>query len=780
MASRLRRKIASTFSAYGRASGVASGTVVGSIKNLPPVWVTGNPFTAYRVSGQWGTYQLSATDPEGQAITYSAGSPALPAGWVLPSNGLLQIPPSTAAGRYFFGANASDGVSVTSFIFTVDVADNTAPAWTTAAAISITQGTTTYQIVATDPDAGQTVTYALQGGSSLPSGWSLSSSGLLTLPSNAVAQQYPSFVVEASDGFVAVPRTFTVTVSEASTGTLIPAAKLYDWSRAGVPGGIPNRTTIYTTLAAGSTGAQIMSAINACPANQVVQLAAGTFPVSATMAFANKSNVTLRGAGRGQTILSVTGSRAYNIVIGNTSANWPQDGYTGPALTVGAAKGDFVVTLASTSTFAVGDKVALTVTDDPQVPVMTVDGLGRAKAFRTRVEAKTATTLTLLDPLPFAMPLTRAPNVHVITDGFSTLVGIEDLTIDCSPGSIVYGVCRWNTDSCWLRNVEIKQASNYDLFDVNAIHNETRDCFLNSIKGNSTNGSGFLNQHSSNGLFENNVIYFTFPHLEQNFGVSACVFAYNFCIDNGVSGVTQGASIDTNHGAHNAMNLFEGNISPQYCADGYFGSVSDDVAFRNRFHGTNEGGTYSGSNGSHCVELNRFTRNYTLVENVLGATQAYWTSKGGGTLVYNPGEAAAEPCVYLFGYPNLGNTGYSGTAQLSAGDPWSNWSAWPGGSPSGGAAGFQELDRDVALTTLLKRNYNAVSNGIHADEQQTSTEPASLYKTSKPSWFGSLAWPAFGTGGSTSFGVGGLASDANGDFKNKIPAAYRFYNGTNP
>src|SRR5437867_9208420 len=68
--------------------------------------------------------------------------------------------------------------------------------------------------------------------------------------------------------------------AESWSGILDPSRAI-DWSHAGIPGGIPNRTTICASLDPGSTAAQIDAAIAACPANQVVFLSAGTFTLSA-------------------------------------------------------------------------------------------------------------------------------------------------------------------------------------------------------------------------------------------------------------------------------------------------------------------------------------------------------------------------------------------------------------------------------------------------------------------------------------------------------------------
>src|SRR5712691_7997292 len=79
--------------------------------------------------------------------------------------------------------------------------------------------------------------------------------------------------------------------------TLISASRRIDWSQAGVPGGIPNRTTICATLSPGASAAQINGAIASCPDGQVVKLNAGIYNLSTGIVFNNKNNVTLRGAG---------------------------------------------------------------------------------------------------------------------------------------------------------------------------------------------------------------------------------------------------------------------------------------------------------------------------------------------------------------------------------------------------------------------------------------------------------------------------------------------------
>src|SRR5215813_3411352 len=97
-------------------------------------------------------------------------------------------------------------------------------------------------------------------------------------------------------------------------GVVIPADRIVDWSKAGVPGGIPNRTTIYTTLNPGATAAQINAAIQACPSNQVVFLSAGTYNLTQPIVI-SKNGVTLRGAGPDKTFLNFAGASGSLITI---------------------------------------------------------------------------------------------------------------------------------------------------------------------------------------------------------------------------------------------------------------------------------------------------------------------------------------------------------------------------------------------------------------------------------------------------------------------------------
>jgi len=87
---------------------------------------------------------------------------------------------------------------------------------------------------------------------------------------------------------------------------IIDPTRAIDWSKSGVRGGIPNRSTICATLNPGATTSQINSAIASCPSGQVVFLNAGTYSGLGGIMFNGKNGVTLRGAGADKTFLVFT------------------------------------------------------------------------------------------------------------------------------------------------------------------------------------------------------------------------------------------------------------------------------------------------------------------------------------------------------------------------------------------------------------------------------------------------------------------------------------------
>lgn len=155
-------------------------------------------------------------------ITYAVASGSLPGGLSLnTSNGTLsgttaELVSTTA---YTATITADDGINTASkeITFTVN-ADNDAPTWSTAADLGVaTGGAYTRTLTASDPE-GQSLTYSLAGGSSLPPNSTLSSSGVLSGTSTTSGVNY-SFTINVSDGTNSVSRTFTLLYGYPTVGS---------------------------------------------------------------------------------------------------------------------------------------------------------------------------------------------------------------------------------------------------------------------------------------------------------------------------------------------------------------------------------------------------------------------------------------------------------------------------------------------------------------------------------------------------------------------------------
>lgn len=160
--------------------------------------------------------------------------------------------------------------------------------------------------------------------------------------------------------------------AQAWSGILDPS-RATDWTQAGIPGGIPNRTTVCQTVApSGQTNAtdatNIQNAIAACSGtNEVVQLEAGTYTISQGLTFGNAKNVTLRGQGPDKTKLVFTGviscgTHADVCIMG--SSGWAGNYPGSTAWTAGYNKGATLITVASTTGLSVGQIIALDQRDD--------------------------------------------------------------------------------------------------------------------------------------------------------------------------------------------------------------------------------------------------------------------------------------------------------------------------------------------------------------------------------------------------------------------------------
>lgn len=562
----------------------------------------------------------------------------------------------------------------------------------------------------------------------------------------------------------------------------------------------------------------------------IAYLPAGTYIMSSGIGSGTAgagSNYTIRGAGSGQltgealTLIDFSpDTESAAIRVGSTQTNnldWTVSG--------SPQKGDSSITLVESIAGFTSNQIVrfsiLNQLDEADIQsgetvVISDYGYEYVRCHVAKIETvNTGTgTITFTPPLPFDLPSDLLPRMAHY--GYNSVsVGIEDLAIDLNESfvgiHVSAGIVMEQSINCWMLNVKVTRVPQRNIEINNCVHCEIRHSFTDLRSGlGGSNGAG-LNFSTNGGcLVIDNIFSRQFPLLEVNTGCTSSAFLYNYFLDSRVFGIS-GVAIDTNHAPHNSFILYEGNITPNIQCDGYYGSTSDDTLYRNFIASSNPGGL-----GLVSVILNRFTRNYNIVGNILGTSGSVSgsTSYGNPNFANGSSTGTAEPSIgdfwtdfeilgtvassntitvpkasnlfvnqlvgVTYGTSGLTNTfasisNISGTTvTFSSGTFPSNGTSvriWAGVGDGGAGKGFQELDLDVLNTTILKANYYSLAIGGGAipggESLAGDTLEDSLAFSSKPSFFGSLSWPPFDT------------SSPNQSIE-AIPAGYRYINGEEP
>jgi hypothetical protein len=542
------------------------------------------------------------------------------------------------------------------------------------------------------------------------------------------------------------------TAALTSSGIIAPDRAM-DWSGAGVPGGIPARTTVCATLSPGATATQINSAISACPAGQVVMLNAGTYTLSSGIIF-NRSNITLRGAGADRTKLHVNGTSSgcglfYNSAIrmcaasANIGSGGGSQGGPGPdhvaSWTGGYAKGNSAITLSDTTGLQVGSTIYLDQLNDSSdgypasgdiymcegtSPCSNEGGNSYARPNRVQVQISRVTAINgnsvTVSPAVY-LPNFRAsqsPGAWWANPGnVLQNSGIEDMSVDFTGGGQT-GIEMVNNTGTWVRGVRMifnggPGSFVFHVLVVNGFRVTIKDNYLYgpTVQGNTQ--YAFAPHVSGSFLFENNILHRNVSAITPNDPVSGSVYAYNFVTGTHYTG--PGVIL---HNAGDMMNLYEGNNMSSFHGDSIHGTHVFGTLFRNHLDGyaNNPATMFPLATAILLQANNRF---FNLVGNVLG--DAHFDT-------YQVLENDNGDAIYGFG-----------------------WEGWGGGT-------YLSTDPNVARTTLRWGNYDTVTRSARFDASEvpsgirsyanqvpaSQSLPASLYLSAKPSYFGSRPWPPIG------------------------------------
>lgn len=574
----------------------------------------------------------------------------------------------------------------------------------------------------------------------------------------------------------------------------LPAERSTLWSGAGIPGGIPVYSVIYTIInAATYTGvdasAGIQAALNACPVGQVVLLSAGTFIINNLLLISK--GIVLRGAGATSTILTKTnGARARTdathpidptsyvydaqpvIIVG--PQRWcSYDDTTSKALTSDGVKGAYTVTVTDASGFAAGHCVVLdelsgaTLQATPagfpgaaQVwqgdrvawnihsPVQQyLDDPPEAKAWFCRQDRPTAevkeiasiagNVITFTTPLHISYrtshtaQLTNSTGANVYVKG----AGVESMKlIGGADGQLRFT----HAARCWAKNIDNTQYIGESVAIDASLQIELRESYLHEGSWPEPGGAGYAISStfgSAEFKVENCTIIDHCKTMVARCSGAGSVYGYNYCdiawdFD---TPTWQEVHLNASHMAGPHHVLFEGNDAPNYDSDYTHGNSIDMTIFRNRLSGQRRAPFVDSAN-PRCAGAAYGSWRHSFIGNILG------TAGNMGAWNYEP--------TNMNGI-STGQSGWSGPNLWMAGYDPERWN--------------MTADPLVLSTLIRDGNYDHKNSVQTWHNSAPIALPDSMYLSSKPAFFGSKAWP--------------WVNPATG-VVTQLPARLRYDNGT--
>jgi hypothetical protein len=591
---------------------------------------------------------------------------------------------------------------------------------------------------------------------------------------------------------------------------VVDPSRAINWTSAGA-GTIPTRSTICSTLSPGASVSSIQTAVNNCPANEVVYLNAGTY-TGLSGSINMKSNVTLRGAGADQTILKISSGGGGGCATGgficisngdngdyqlgtSNQGTWTASSY---------AQGSTQITLTKTKGAApvVGTLLILYQGDqatDPgtiwncqsSVPPNTSTSVCSSEAQpgqngpsgNSQTQSVTVTAVSGTGPytVTFAPGLyspiwssTYSPGAYWSATLPITGVGIENLTLDASattdsPGSagsliqIFWGTYNWVTGVRTLNTGTPPYRNNMWLYQ--AAHNTIESNYVYGSDGwDMSYGieSGF---ETSDNLIDNNILQHT-ATAEICDGCQGNVYAYNYSVDNyytanGTSPNFQQADSYPVHQNGSYYNLFEGNVGAKLVGDIIHGTGWMTTAFRNYWKGPD--GPFKTSS-TQAIDMESFDRYFNIIGNVLGTpgwSTTYKVSAASATDNSHCNSTAETQSIMTLGFSG-GNACYSGGTNNDP-DISTYIYLWGNYDTASAAVRWCGNSSDPGWSTTCSST-SEVPTGLSSYAQpvpSSTTLPNSFYYGAQPSWYatayGTPPWPAMGPGVTGGTGPGGYA-----------------------
>jgi hypothetical protein len=551
--------------------------------------------------------------------------------------------------------------------------------------------------------------------------------------------------------------------ADASISSIVPGDRRTHWNPGlNSTGGIPRRTTICKTVApsGGDDTASIQAAINGCPEDQVVQLAAGDFhintgpvtlvsdPNAADARLRNGVNrITVRGAGSG----SGGGTASTRLFL-------PTTGNTGPAFLIGtpgvgdayftqsanlvadALRGTTSVTVAEDPGYAIGELVVIDQTSDASISWF-APGHGNGGMFcRTNrpvgqvleVQAIRGNTLTFSTPLHLDYHPSYGAQISRYWKGFGAPLrsplhdsGIEDIYISGGAGGgghIAMMRCKY----CWIKNVESDSFIGPAIEMSGTFRGELRDSYIHSTRDPNPGGGGYaisVSWYGADNLMEDNISWNVNKVDVARSSGGGNVWGYNYFQDGFGANYPNipESGMNASHYPTPHMELFEGNESWDAESDIVWGNSVYITFFRNHMTGRRISATplkLTDALLRHAVGIGVHCKWFNFVGNVLGTPGMMADLRPQTMAVYEKDRSnMCDPSVFAVWMLGWGDT-------------------------KGNCGAIEPDQAETASTALRHGNFDYVTNRIVWDPAITHRAlPPSLYLPSKPAFFGTNPWP---------------------------------------
>jgi hypothetical protein len=285
-----------------------------------------------------------------------------------------------------------------------------------------------------------------------------------------------------------------------------------------------------------------------------------------------------------------------------------------------------------------------------------------------------------------------------------------------------------NCSQCWIRNVRGLYAGRDHVLVYQSLSPVIRDSYFYEAQTHGSQSYGVELTVVSNALIENN-IFQSLVNPVMSGQATGSIFGYNFAINEGFSS-TAAQTDNAGLNAGNSMNLWEGNNLFGIWADDSWGSNTAITEFRNMLRGWQA----NKSQYTYALMVEARNRAFNLIGNVLGQPgyHRYYESYAPST----DGGSAADTAVYNLGWSNAAGCGGPGCDILARVTlmRWGNYDTVTGGIK------WDSTEASPASVPYVNANFTSsyFSSLPHS-------LPASLYYSSKPSWWQAVkAWPSVG------------------------------------